>query len=466
MKIRWIGVSAVATVWVTVCGCTEYNVVPTIKDPADADELAVDTATPVATDTGAPPIETERPISMVTPDGVDGEIRCGMFEDEVTITNIGIGDLVIDAIVVEGTGWLAVHPELPLTLQTEETVTVTVASYAGSATLIIHSNDPDVPERSVPLTVTQDAPPEVGLVTPTEGEIISPGAFTVFEAHVRDDHDAADALAVLWSSSVDGEVSSLPAAADGVASLAWNSEARSSGDHTICVDVTDSCGQTASSCTTICQNEGYTEESIDLSAWHFEGSALWDTSNEWVELTAPITTQAGTAFQTMSTVVSDLIEIEWEFFVSGGSGADGISLTLLDVDRMTSFVGGTGGGIGYYGLPGWSIEIDTWYNSEHYDPTTADHVSVHIDGDINSPRAWATLPEMEDDAWHVAKLEVVGPHLKFWVDEVLYIDETISGLVPFDAYVGFTAATGGSTNWHLIDALDVEGFVCEDGPGD
>jgi hypothetical protein len=265
----------------------------------------------------------------------------------------------------------------------------------------------------------------------------------------------------VWNSSVDGEVSTESATSDGMALMPWNGAARTSGIHTICVDVRDSCGQTASTCTDICQNEGYTEESIDLSGWNFEGSAFWDSSNEWVELTAPVGTQAGTAFQTMSTVVSDLLEIEWEFYVSGGSGADGISLTMLDVDRMTSFVGGTGGGIGYYGLPGWSLEIDTWYNSEHSDPTALDHVSVHIDGDINTPRAWATLPEMEDSAWHVAKVEVTGPHLKFWVDEVLYIDQVIDGLVPFDAYVGFTAATGGSTNWHLIDALDVEGLICD-----
>jgi len=160
-------------------------------------------------------------------------------------------------------------------------------------------------------------------------------------------------------------------------------------------------------------------------------------------------------------VSSDAVNIDFEFYVSGGTGADGISLTAIDADRMSTFVGGSGGGIGYYGLPGWSIEIDTWYNSEHSDPTSADHVSVHIDGDVNSPLAWATLPEMEDGAWHLGSVEVVGSHMRVWVDGILYIDDTIPGLTPFDAYVGFTAATGGSTNYHLIDALEVEGFICE-----
>ena len=447
----------------SVLGCSEYNVVPKVDDPQGLEELGVDTASPGDVDTGEPPGETEFPISLVTPDGVDGDIHCGVYEDAVTVVNIGLGPLVIDGISMVGDGWEFDDIELPVTLNTEEFLRINVRSSGGSATLTIQSNDPDVPLREVPLRVFQDEPPSISLLTPSSGDIISPGAFTMFEATVTDDFDLPEALSIAWTSSVDGEVSTVPAAPDGVALLIWSGAARSSGDHTVCVEAMDSCGQVASTCTDICQNEGYTEDSIDLAGWHFEGSALWDTSNEWVELTAPVGTQAGTAFQTMSTVVSDLLEIEWEFYVSGGTGADGISLTMLDVDRMTSFVGGTGGGIGYYGLPGWSLEIDTWYNSEHSDPTTQDHVSVHIDGDINTPMAWATLPEMEDLAWHVGKVEVLGSHLKFWVDGVLYIDEHIDGLTPFDGYVGFTAATGGSTNWHLIDALEVEGFVC-DGP--
>ena len=181
-----------------------------------------------------------------------------------------------------------------------------------------------------------------------------------------------------------------------------------------------------------------------------------------MELTGPYLDQAGTAFQTTAAVSSDDIVIEFDFYVSGGTGADGISLTALDVDRMTTFVGRTGGGIGYDGLPGWSIEVDTWYNGDTHDPTTEDHVSFHLDGDISTPLAWAVLPDMEDEEWHRASIEVVGSYVRVWIDGVLYIDTTIPGLEPFDAYVGFTAATGGATNWHQIDSLEVEGFICDE----
>jgi hypothetical protein len=179
-----------------------------------------------------------------------------------------------------------------------------------------------------------------------------------------------------------------------------------------------------------------------------------------VELTEPVVNESGTAFQTAASVSADSVEIDFAFYVSGGTGADGMSVTALDVDRMTRFVGGTGGGIGYLGLPGWSIEVDTWYNREHNDPTTEDHISLHFDGDVGAPAAWAALPDMEDGNWHVMTVSVVAPHVTVSIDGVTYLDEDVSGYYSFPAYVGFTAATGAVTNYHLIDALVVTEYIC------
>ena len=74
--------------------------------------------------------------------------------------------------------------------------------------------------------------------------------------------------------------------------------------------------------------------------------------------------------------------------------------------------------------------------------------------------AWATLPEMEDGAWHTMAVEVHAPRVTVTIDGVTYIDEDISGYFDFPAYVGFTAATGSLTNYHLIDALEVTQLVC------
>ena len=47
------------------------------------------------------------------------------------------------------------------------------------------------------------------------------------------------------------------------------------------------------------------------------------------------------------------------------------------------------------------------------------------------------------------------------IDGTTYIDQDVPQLTSFPAYVGFTAATGGATNYHLIDALEVEEFICD-----
>lgn len=462
-------------------GCSEYDFAAMKDNPGGEEPEAevLDTAEPGEPPPAEPPpgepdeddtglIEPppEDPLSPpqleVTPSDVLFEGICTREEQVILAKNIGGLPLELNNVVVTGDGWTAAHAPVPTILEPAEVFPITVGGRGGSGRLILVSNDPVAPEIRIPLEATPDAAPSLVIESPASGDVLSPGAVTTFQARVADDLSMAEELMVEWRAEDGTVLGSGLADAEGAARFDWSASVLGAGDQCVTVSVTDTCDNTSDTSVCFCQNEGYTEESIDLESWNFEGSALWDSSNGWVELTAPLNNQAGTAFQTSSSVSSDSVNIEFDFYVSGGSGADGISLTAIDVDRMTTFVGGTGGGIGYYGLPGWSIEVDTWYNGEHNDPTTADHVSVHIDGDVNSPLAWATLPEMEDEAWHRAMIDVEGSHMRVWIDDALYIDQSIAGLVPFDAYVGFTAATGGSTNWHLIDALEVEGFVCDE----
>jgi hypothetical protein len=166
------------------------------------------------------------------------------------------------------------------------------------------------------------------------------------------------------------------------------------------------------------------------------------------------------------------VEIAFNFFIGGGSGADGISLTALDIDRYEGiFLGGDGCGIGFGGglpctpgpaLPGWSIEIDTHFNSEPdgLDPTAGDHIAFYFDGNLASIAAWAEVPEIEDTGWHTLRVTVAAPRVTIELDGSPVIDQDLDGHFDFMAWLGFTAGTGGMTNYHRIDSLEVTELAC------
>ena len=397
------------------------------------------------------------PDILVEPLAVDLGTICDGEASSVWIRNEGDGALEVQALALTGSGWSLVNAPVPLTLAPAEARELNLIGGVGTAILEIQSNDPDENVVSVSLSAEADQAPVLEIVDPYQGEIID-GA-RIFEAVVSDDLDPPDSLMTQWSSSLDGLFSVEPPAADGTLQAIWTT-AHQAGSHSIDVSVTDSCGNTTSDTIAICQQQIYEVENLDVSSWHFEGTARWDAQNSWVELTSLTTNQAGSAFSTGQSVSGAQVEIEFLFYMSGGTGADGISLTALDVDRMTSFFGDTGGGIGYANLPGWSIEVDNYYNG--HDPTEADHLTFSFDGDVYSPEVWVALPEMEDGNWHQMRVMVQAPYVFVEIDHVTYIDQVISGFYNFDAYVGFTAATGSLTNEHLIDSLVVTEQVCGD----
>jgi hypothetical protein len=409
-------------------------------------------------DTGEPVVPPVEDAQLGADPAFVSETACADVTRTVTLTSQGTTPLTISAIQVQGEGWTVGAPTLPVTLDPGQSVSVEVTG-RGSADLVVESDDVDSPTTRITLDVVGDYAPTLSITAPTPSATLEIGT-TEFVATVSDDVDAPEALALTWSSSVDGAFGADPAASDGFARASWNADAQSAGDHTVTLTAVDSCGNVSTTEVSFCQQAGYVSESLDLATWNFEGSARWDSTNGWVELTTPSYNQAGTAFQTAAAVSADNVNVSFAFFVSGGSGADGISVTALDVARMTGFVGSTGGGIGYMGMPGWSVEIDTWYNGEYNDPTPNDHISVHVDGNASNVLAWAELPEMEDGLWHTMDLSVTGTRVTAAIDGTTYIDQDVPQITPFSAYVGFTAATGGSTNYHLIDALEVTELSC------
>ena len=412
-------------------------------------------------DTGGGTV-TGAPIAKVSHEVVEVGIYCETVEAMFTISNSGEGNLTLSAPTVTG-DWSVVSPPTDVAAGSSVDIFVTPGASGGAGSVEFTTNDPNMPTITVSLQGDADQAPTLtlGSIPP----VVAPGGSALLEALAQDD-ESPTFLDVAWSSDVDGVLGTDGADSSGLIEHTWDGSLRSSGDHTVTLTTTDSCGNTAQEQFEICQNEGYTEDNIDLAAWDFSGSANWDATNEWVELTTTARSQKGSAFMTAETVDSDNVSIAFKFYAGANQGADGLSLTAIDTSRMSTYVGSSGGGIGYGSLPGWSIEIDTWDNTGdpgYSEPTVNEHVAIVIDGaSTGNGVAFAEIHDVEDGAWHDMEVNVIGQQVTVLIDGIEYINQVVPEITSFPAQIGFTAATGLYTNRHLIDALTVENFVCDE----
>jgi len=444
-------------------GCSEYALQEK-EDAVSGQDTGLDTASEAP---GPPDIE-------VTPASVRANAVCGSETRDIEVRNTGDSTLRVRAADVDGVGWTLTGPELPLRLASGDTALFNATGTDGEATLTFRSNDPDEPEVAIVLEAFADQAPIVNIDGPPDGTVLADGSDVVLRGVVADAEDAEEDLTILWTSSADGILSTDPATVDGALDIPWPAAGRAPADHTVTLSATDSCGQATAATVSVCQQAVTTYDEIDLVDWHFEGVSLWDTTNAWLQLTTPDTYVVGSAFETGHLVNGGEVEIDFMFYIGGGTGADGISLTALDTGRYDGvFLGGDGCGIGFGGglpctpgpaLPGWSIEIDTHYNSEPegLEPSSSDHMAFYFDGNLADIAAWATLPTIEDTGWHNMRVLIEAPHVLVQVDGTTYIDTDLDGAFDFNAWLGFTAGTGGLTNYHLIDSLEVTEAACEE----
>lgn len=437
-------------VWIVLLACNENSLEVIEQDPVPGD----DTEAPIP-----------QPEIQVDPSAWSAVI-CDTQTTTVTVRNLGEGPLTVSDASTQAT-WTVDTSALPAVLESDQTLELSVTGNATTDVLTIFSDDPAQPEVDVQLEGTADQPPEISVLTPESGAILEDQEPITLLSQVADAEDGV-VLPVSWTSDVEGVISSGLADSTGRDEQSWPG-GREGGDHVLTATVTDSCGQTEQVSFGVCQQAGYDTETLDISSWHFEGSARWDSANGWLELTDTGRELVGSAFQTGVSTRGNNVTVEFQFYMGDGSGADGLAVTALDTDRMTGFLGSAGGCLGYGSgtgctpanpaLPGWTIEVDNFRNSG-FDPTGEDHVAFMFDGDVLGVQAWAVLPEMEDTGWHSMRITVAAPRVTVAIDGTTYIDQDIPGDYDFPAYVGFTAATGGSTNNHLIDALTVTEFLC------
>lgn len=146
------------------------------------------------------------------------------------------------------------------------------------------------------------------------------------------------------------------------------------------------------------------------------------------------------------------------FDTDGVQGADGLVFTVQTVDDTA---GGSGGGIGYQGLPdSVGVEFDTWDNGP-WDDFNGNHVGIDLEGNIDSiVQAPVAVPMNDGNVWYAwVDYDGASDVLEVRLDTVfsrpalpllsLAVDLP-AVLGTNDAYVGFTSGTGGAGGTHDI----------------
>lgn len=201
----------------------------------------------------------------------------------------------------------------------------------------------------------------------------------------------------------------------------------------------------------------------DLSSLNLNGSA--SGTNNRLRLTPTSGNRAGSTFfnQAFQVNGNTSFSTQFQFQITGSqgtNGADGLSLVLQNSPAGSNALGSIGGGLGYEGITqSIAIEFDTFNNGAM--EINSNHLSILRDGNVNNPLTSVNAPFDLNN----------GSPLTAWVDyngttnllqvylannnvqpnsPVLSTNVDLAGVLGNQAFIGFTAGTGGLVNNHEI----------------
>jgi len=185
------------------------------------------------------------------------------------------------------------------------------------------------------------------------------------------------------------------------------------------------------------------------------GNAI--VSGIYVQLTAAINTQSGAVWTNEQYDVANGFSTTFEFQINPPTGgADGMTF-ILQSNSPTELRTG-GGGLGYDGMPNSIVlEIDHYNNGNHADPN-GNHLSLHaVLGGPNTANESASIgiatsiPNL--GGIHTIQVDYDGTEMVISLDGSALITATIDAAAHLGgptAHLGFTGATGGLNEQHLL----------------
>jgi hypothetical protein len=193
-------------------------------------------------------------------------------------------------------------------------------------------------------------------------------------------------------------------------------------------------------------NAGGTALPAPGGGWSYNGSAAMSGSD--TDLTRAVNSQTGSVVYP-TPVLTNGLQAQFNVQIGGGTGANGITFSLLDPARATrTAIGGGGSGLGYSGLPGIAVVLDT-YKDTGYPSNNFAAVSV---GGTNGLLKFQSQPAKAigqlRSGTHTVGIDVSGGVLAVWLDGQEIINKAES--LPPTSLVAFTGSTGGLNDIHAV----------------
>jgi hypothetical protein len=194
--------------------------------------------------------------------------------------------------------------------------------------------------------------------------------------------------------------------------------------------------------------------STPTGKWQLNGAATKTATG--FQLTDTTKSAHGSVFWTLA-VPSTAVTAAFDASISGGTGADGLALVFANPSAGATALGAGGGGLGFSGISGVAVALDTYKNSVN--------PSANFLGISDGPASAADLlhwlatstsaPQLRGAAHHVVATLSAG-HLSVTIDGAQSVSANVT--LPSSVLVGFAGGNGGLTDRHAVDNVHVTGI--------
>jgi hypothetical protein len=187
--------------------------------------------------------------------------------------------------------------------------------------------------------------------------------------------------------------------------------------------------------------------------WRFNGAASVSGSN--VVLTPAQNSVAGTMLYARP-VITNGLTASFNLSMNGGTGADGATFALLNPASTTpNSLGGSGGGLGFAGLAGVAVSFITYPQNGVNSHNFVGVMTSTTGGKATLVASSTNVPNLRSGSHNVV-IRVTGTTIVLTVDGTQVLSTPVSTLTS-TAIVGFTAATGGSNDVHVVSNAQILG---------